>query len=69
MNVPEPAMRQGLVQSGMPDWLVEQLIGVFDFIRKGELARRTDSVLALTGRPARRFANWALEHAGCFGID
>jgi len=54
------------VQARMPGWLVEQLTGVFDLIRKGELADTTDTVFTLTGRNPRHFAEWARARATSF---
>jgi len=66
VNVPEAAARQGLVQAGMPAWLVEQVVRVFELIRQGALAETTGMVRALTGRNPLRFAEWAREHAASF---
>lgn len=66
VDVPEEAARQSFVKAGMPDWLVEHLIGVFRLIREGVLEQTTDTVRALTGREPRRFAEFAREHTVLF---
>jgi uncharacterized protein YbjT (DUF2867 family) len=67
VDVPDDALRQGLVEAGMPDWLVEHLGGLFPLIRQGALSQTTDTVRALTGREPRSFADFAREHAALFG--
>ena len=66
VDVPPAAARDGLVASGMPDWLVEQLDGVFAKIRAGELAWTTDTVHTLIGRPPRGLADFLRDHAEAF---
>jgi uncharacterized protein YbjT (DUF2867 family) len=66
VDVPEEAARQGFVEAGMPDWLVEHLIGVFKIIREDALEQTIDSVRILTAREPRSFAEFAREHAGFF---
>ncbi len=66
VDVPDEAARQGFVEAGMPDWLVEHLIGVFGIIRQGALEQTTDTVRTLTGREPRTFAQFARDHAGLF---
>ena len=66
VDVPDEAARQGFVEAGMPDWLVEHLIGVFRIIRQGALEQTSDTVRSLTGREPRPFAEFAREHAGLF---
>jgi hypothetical protein len=66
LDVPPAAAREGLVGSGMPAWLVEQLDGAFAKIRGGELAATTDTVALLTGRPPRRVHDFLADHAQAF---
>jgi uncharacterized protein YbjT (DUF2867 family) len=66
VDVPDAALRQGLVAAGMPDWLVEHLLALFGIIRQDALAETTDTVHALTGRSPRTFAEFARDHAGLF---
>jgi uncharacterized protein YbjT (DUF2867 family) len=65
-DVPEEAAREGLVHAGMPDWLVQQLIGAFRLIRQGWFEETTDTVRTLTGREPRTFAEFSHDHAGLF---
>ena len=66
VDVPDEAAQEGFVEAGMPDWLVEHLVGVFRITREGELEQTTDTVRILTGREPRTFAQFAREHAGLF---
>jgi uncharacterized protein YbjT (DUF2867 family) len=67
VDVPDEAARQAFIEAGMPDWLVEHLIGAFRMFREGALEQTTDIVRALTGREPRSFAEFARDHARLFG--
>lgn len=66
VDVPAMAARQGLVESGMPEWAVEHLARAFEIIRHGGLKQTTDTVRALTGHEPRSFALWVREYAALF---
>jgi uncharacterized protein YbjT (DUF2867 family) len=66
-NVPEPAAREGMVATGLPEPVADGILAVFAVQRTGAMARTSDTVLALTGREPRTFARFAHEHAGLFG--
>lgn len=66
VDVPDEAARQGLVEAGMPDWLVTHLIALFQLIRQGALEQTTDTVRTLIGREPRTFAQFASAHARLF---
>jgi uncharacterized protein YbjT (DUF2867 family) len=66
VDVPPQAAREGLAQAGMPDWLIEQLDGAFERIRRGAFAQTTDTVRVLTGREGRTFVDFASANAGLF---
>jgi len=65
--VPDEAARQGLVGSGVPDFVAEQLVLLFGMLRRGVQARTTGAVRALTGRDPRTLARFLRENAGPFG--
>jgi uncharacterized protein YbjT (DUF2867 family) len=67
VDVPPEAARQAFAGAGMPDWMVRQLDGVFELIRRGELAQTTDTVRVLTGRDPRGFVEFAHDHRAAFG--
>jgi uncharacterized protein YbjT (DUF2867 family) len=66
VDVPESDFAAQLRELGLPDYVVEGLIGVFSAIRAGKLAHVTDSVGRVTGRPARTFGFWCREHRSAF---
>ncbi len=66
VNVPEEAAPAAF-KGGGPDWLVTQLLGVFELIRQGAYTRTNESVRALTGRDPRTIADFARDHAKAFG--
>jgi uncharacterized protein YbjT (DUF2867 family) len=59
-------MRQELVATGIPAWLVEVRMEFATALRDGSAAAVTDTVQAVTGQPARTFDAFAREHAALF---
>jgi len=67
VNVPEEAAPAAFQGGGRPEWLVAQLLGVFELIRQGAYTRTSESVRVLTGREPRTIADFARDHAKAFG--
>ena len=63
MDVPEEAVRAGMLAAGMPEPMVDGLLSLFAANKAGRTAVVTDSVEELTGRPARSFREFARDHA------
>ena len=66
VDVPDAALRGELTSAGMPDWIVTHLGALFPLVRDDALAGTTDTVLRLTGREPRAFADFAHDHADAF---
>ncbi len=56
------AMRAGLVQAGLPADYADFLVVILGYFKAGYAERSTDAVQAITGRPPRRFADYARDH-------
>jgi uncharacterized protein YbjT (DUF2867 family) len=65
-NIPLAAVRQEMVATGLPAWLVEVRMEFATALRDGYAAAVTDTVQAVTGQPARSFDAFAREHAALF---
>jgi uncharacterized protein YbjT (DUF2867 family) len=66
VDVPGEGAKQGLIAAGVPDFVAEQLITIFEQLRQGVAEHVTDGVYALTGGRPRRFAEFARDHAHQF---
>jgi uncharacterized protein YbjT (DUF2867 family) len=66
VDVAEADFSEELGGLGLPEYVVDGLIGVFAAIRAGKLAHVTDSVHRITGRPARNFKTWCYDHRDAF---
>jgi uncharacterized protein YbjT (DUF2867 family) len=66
VDVPDEAARAEMLAQGMPDFLADFVVQLFGALRDGIAAEVTDTVLRLTGREPRSFADFAREHAGLF---
>ena len=66
VDVPPAAARQGLVASGVPEFVAEQLVALFGQLQHGAAEQVTDGVEMLVGRPARYFAEFARAPADAF---
>ena len=57
------ALRQHLVATGIPEWLVNVRMEFAAFLRESYAAVVTDAVAVVTGKPPRTFDAFAHEHA------
>jgi hypothetical protein len=69
MDVPPEAATAALVDAGLPPFAAQQVVTVFEALRRGVQSTTTDAVAALTGRAARSFAHFARDHAGAFRVE
>jgi len=63
IDVPEEAMREGMLASGMPEGMVDFLLDLHAAYKAGEMSGVTDTVRELTSRPARTFQEFVRDHA------
>jgi uncharacterized protein YbjT (DUF2867 family) len=66
VNVTDEALRQALLEAGMPEWYAGNLVTLFELLREGAGSEVTDTVKALTGQPARSFDTFASDHSAVF---
>jgi len=66
IDVPADQYRANLGQAGLPDWIVNSLVGLYQGIRQGHAATVTNEVEKATGRPARAYRDFAEDHKGAF---
>lgn len=66
VDVPPEGARAAMLGSGMPEWLVDNLVILFELIRTGALAGIASDVQDVLGREPRRLADFAAEHAKVF---
>jgi uncharacterized protein YbjT (DUF2867 family) len=62
-NVPEEAMRRGLLSMGIPASTAESFITFFAAVRNGKIYPPTSAVADLLGRPPRSFDDWVRDNA------
>ena len=66
VDVPEPEMRQRLIDAGMPAWLADEVLALAAWWRADGDAHVTDGVAGLTGAEPRTFEAFAREFAHRF---
>jgi uncharacterized protein YbjT (DUF2867 family) len=66
LDLPDEAAQQGLVDSGTPAPVAEQIIAIFAALRRGAGEQVTDAVESLAGRPAADIATFVRRHAHLF---
>ncbi len=64
--VSDDDVRSGLLDSGAPEWLADDLTGLFAFHRDSRAARVTDHVLQLTGHAPRGLEDLIREQRASF---
>jgi uncharacterized protein YbjT (DUF2867 family) len=58
--------RKALLQRGMPEWYVEDLLGFYDFYSTGAGAPLSDVVARITRQPGRRFRQFVQDYRSEF---
>lgn len=66
VDVPPDQFRASLGGAGLPDWLVDALLALYQAIREGHSATVTNTVQEVTGRPARTYRDFAEAHKDLF---
>ncbi|CCH01685.1 NAD(P)H azoreductase [Fibrella aestuarina BUZ 2] len=64
--IPGEVMHQELLKAGFIDWQATGLVEDYAHYSRGEAAAVTDTVAAITGHPARPFAQFAADYADWF---
>lgn len=67
VDVPPEAAREAIVGMGMPEWIADGLIELFEGFSEGFADLTTPHVEELTGHPARSFEAFARDFAQAFG--
>ncbi len=60
------ALKAGLRQVGLPEWLAEDMVTLHTIYRAGHGAHVSDAVERITGTAARDFLTFARDHASAF---
>jgi uncharacterized protein YbjT (DUF2867 family) len=68
VDIPSEATFAALVDAGLPPFAAQQVVTVFGELRAGVQRQTTNTVQALTGRPARSFAAFAREYVSAFRV-
>lgn len=66
VDVPPEAAGQGMLEAGIPDWLVDDLLVLYQFQRDGYLAEVTPTVKEVARVEPRTFADFARDFAPAF---
>jgi uncharacterized protein YbjT (DUF2867 family) len=66
VDVPDEGARQGMIAAGLPEFVADQVVKVFQQLRAGVAEEVTSTVESLTGSAPRRFADFARDYARLF---
>lgn len=66
VDIPDEDAKRGMMSSGLPELVAEQLTTIFAMLRQGVAEQVTDTVEALTGAAPRSFAEFARERGHLF---
>ena len=67
IDVPPKAAREAMVGMGLPEWIADGFVELFDGFSRGFADSTTSNVEQLTGHPARSFETFARDYADMFG--
>lgn len=66
VDIPPDVARAGIISNGLPEWLADDLIGLYDMFSANEAAEVDPAVEQITGRPGRTIDEFARDYAGFF---
>ena len=66
VNISDQAAAEGMRKAGLPEYVIEGLVGTFATVRSGKLAKVTDDVERITGRLPRTFETWCRNNLAAF---
>jgi uncharacterized protein YbjT (DUF2867 family) len=66
VDTSDDAARKNFAAAGMPQWMVEHLVKLFEMLRASVAVETTDTVRTLTGQDPRTFPEFAHHHAAAF---
>jgi hypothetical protein len=66
IDVPDEGAKQGMIHSGVPEFVAEQIVAIFAMARHGAAEQVTTTVESLTGWPPRDIASFVRDHARLF---
>jgi uncharacterized protein YbjT (DUF2867 family) len=69
LDVPGDALKAGLLEAGLEEWLVDDLVTLNAAFVGGAGEGVTDDVERLTGRSARNFVEFVTDYADAFGKE
>ena len=67
VDAPPEAAREAMVGMGMPEWITDGFVELFEGFSQGFADSTTSTVEELTGHPARSFETFARDYAAVFG--
>jgi uncharacterized protein YbjT (DUF2867 family) len=62
IDLPAEQFRANVAQAGLPDWLCDALVALYQATREGHAATVTNAVAEVTGRPPRSYRQFAEAH-------
>lgn len=69
VDLPAEDFRSSLIGAGLPEWLVDGIVSLYQLVREGHLAALTHFVDELTGRPPRTYREFALAQKTAFELS
>ena len=67
VDVPPEAAPEAMIGMGMPEWIADGFVELFEGFSQGFADSTTSNVEDLTGHPARSFETFARDYAAVFG--
>ncbi len=66
IDIPEETAGEEMRKAGLPDYVIDGLVGTFTALRAGRLDYCTEDVERVTGQPPRTFEAWCRHHLSAF---
>jgi uncharacterized protein YbjT (DUF2867 family) len=66
VNISEEETKEALKETGMDEWLISTILGLYTLFRKGYASQVSSAVEEVTGRKSTTFVEFATDHADAF---
>ena len=66
VNISEEEAREALKETGMDDWLINTILGLYKLYRNDYASEVSYAVEEVTGRKATNFVEFATDHSDAF---
>jgi uncharacterized protein YbjT (DUF2867 family) len=63
VDTPDAEFKKGMISAGLPEWYVDRLTSLYQYIREGNFPKQSAAIKEVTGREPISFEQFARDHS------